>query len=138
MKKALGLALTLVLLCLTACSNDDSPKSSVSLDQLNKRWFYKATKIGNASENYQHKPCGKDYIELQLPKAAKELHWIDCQQDPETVTGTYTVNAKSNEFTTMFDTETITYTIKKLNSKELEAETSIANAKVTFIFTSVP
>lgn len=136
MKKILGVVLA--LLCLTACSSDDAPKSSVSLDQLAKRWYYKATKIGNSSSDYVHKTCGKDYIELQLPNVAKELHWIDCQQDPETVTGTYTVNAESNQFTTVFDTETVTYTIKKLNSKELEAETSIANAKVTFVFTSVP
>ncbi|PZR23648.1 MAG: hypothetical protein DI539_02450 [Flavobacterium psychrophilum] len=137
MKKILGLAIA--LFCLTACSGDDGPKKdTVSLDQLAKRWYYKATKIGNSSETYQHKPCGKDYLEFTLPNITKELHWTDCQQDPEISTGTYTVDADDNEITTVIDNETITYTIKKLNSKEFEAETSIANAKVTFVFTSVP
>lgn len=137
MKKIFGLLLTLA--CLTGCSSDDNAKKdTVSLDQLAKRWYYKATKIGNSSSDYVHQPCGKDYLEFVAPNTLKELHWTDCQQDPETETGTYTVNADTNQLTTTLGTETVTYTIKKLNSKELEAETSIANAKVTFVFTSVP
>ena len=137
MKKLLGLAL--VLLCFTACSDDDTPKTpSVNTDQLVKRWFYSATRIGNASEPYQNLPCGKDYIEFQAGNAVKTNDWFDCQQDPTIANGTYTLNEETKVLTTVIDGNTEIYTITKLNSKELEAETSVANAKVTFIFTSTP
>jgi hypothetical protein len=137
MKKVLGLGLA--LLCLTACSDDDTPKKpSVSLDQLTKRWFYAATKIGNASEPHENLPCGKDYIEFQTGNAVKEGDYFDCQQDPAIANGTYTVTEDTNVLTTVIDGETEVYKITKLNSKELEAEATINNVKLTFIFTSVP
>jgi hypothetical protein len=136
MKKVLGLGLA--LLCLTACSDDDKPKEKVSFDQLTKRWFYTATKIGSTSEPYDNLECGKDYIEFQANNAVKEGDWFDCQQDPAVTTGTYTVNEDTKALTTVIDGETETYTVTKLNSKELEAQTTVNNVKVTFIFTSTP
>lgn len=137
MKKLLGLALALV--CLTGCSDDDTSKTpSVSLDQLTKRWFYAATRIGSASEPHENLPCGKDYLEFQTNNAVKEGDYFDCQQDPAISTGTYTVVEDTKVLTTIIDGETEVYTITKLNSKELEAETTVNNVKVTFVFTSTP
>lgn len=137
MKKILGLGM-LTVLCMTACSDDDTPKDPVSLDQLTKRWFYSATKIGNASEPYDNLSCGKDYIEFQTGNAVKEGDWYDCQQDPAVTTGTYTVNESTKLLTTVLDGETQISTISKLNSKELETQTTVNNVKVTFVFTSTP
>lgn len=138
MKKLLGLGAVL-LLCLTACSDDDSPKTSVSFDQLLKRWFYVSTKVGNQTTNYEgNLPCGRDYLEFQAANVLREGDYFDCQQDPAITLGTYSVNADDKEVTTVLDGETVTYTIKKLNSKELEAETTFNNLKLTYIFTSTP
>jgi len=140
MKKLMGLALA--LLCLTACSSDDNKTKtpSVSYDQLAKRWYYVATKVGDQVSLYDgNMPCGKDYLEFQQSNALKEADYFDCQKDPEITIGTYNVVQSTNTLTTTFAGENPTvYTVVKLNSKELEADTTINNVKIRFIFTSVP
>lgn len=141
MKKLMGLALA--LLCLTGCSSDDDNKTStpsVSYDQLVKRWYYVSTRVGGQTTAYDgNMPCGKDYLEFQANKGLREGDWYDCQQDPKITTGTYNLVQNTNTLTTTFEGENPTvYTVTKLNSRELEAETSVNNVKITFIFTSVP
>jgi len=138
MKKILKL--TLVLFCLAtlgACSDDDVSTPKVNTEQLVKRWFYSKTKIGNQTQNYEHKPCGKDYLEFQAGNAVKQnLYNADCQQDPTVSTGTYSLVEETKKLTTVINGETVVYTITKLNSKEFEAETTLNNIKITYIFTS--
>lgn len=139
MKKLLGLGVVL-LLCLTACSDDDGPKTpSVSFDQLIKKWYYVSTKVGNQTTQYDgHTACAKDYLEFKTGNVLNNVDFETCQDEPIISVGTYTVNADDNEVTTVLEGETINYTIKKLNSKELEAETTFNNLKITYIFASVP
>lgn len=139
MKKLLGLGMV-ILLCLTACSDDDGPKKpSISLDQLAKRWYYSATKVGNqAQQNYEHTNCGKDYLDFQTDRTVKESIFEECPGDAVISTGTYTVDTENNTVNTVIGGDAVNYTIKKLNSKEFEAETNLNNLKVTYIFTSIP
>lgn len=140
MKKLLGLAI--ILFCLTACSSDDdkSKTPTVNTEQLLKRWFYSATKTGTQKpQPYTHQACGKDFLEFQANNVArKSIYSADCQQDPTVTLGSYTLVQENNQFTTIIGTETISYTITKLNSKELELEATFNNVKLTYIFTSVP
>lgn len=138
MKKIFGLAL--LCLTLTACSDDDIPKkATVSLDQLNKKWYYVATWVNGQKTDYDgHLPCGKDYLEFLNGDTVKNVDWTNCQQDPTTLTGTYTVDAENNKIITIVNGETITYTITKLNSKELEVESTYNGLKIGSVFTSIP
>jgi hypothetical protein len=138
MKKLLSL-LALVVLCFTGCSDDDTPKTpSVNTDQLVKRWFYSKTKIGNQTQDYENLPCGKDFLEFQAGNAVKRSIYTDCQLDPTVTTGTYSLVEETKKLTTVVNGETVVYTILKLNSKEFEAEATLNNTKITYIFTSVP
>jgi len=137
MKKLLGLAA--IVLCITACSSDDNTKTpSVNLNQLNKRWYYVATWVGGQKTDHKHEACGKDYLEFLDGGVAKDVDIYDCQKDPDVSTGTYAVDAGTNKLTTVLDGETIIYTINKLNSKELEAETTFNGLKIGYVFTSTP
>lgn len=136
------MGLALALLCLTACSSDDNKTadSPISYDQIVKRWYYVATKVGNQVTPYEgNMPCGKDYLEFQTSNALREADYFDCQQDPEITIGSYSVTQSTNTLTTTFAGENPTvYKVIKLNSKELEADTTINNVTIRFIFTSVP
>lgn len=140
MKKLLSLAI--VLFCLTACSSDDdkSKVPAVNTEQLLKRWFYSATKTGDQNpQQYQNTPCGKDFLEFQANNTVKKSKFTNnCQQDAVVTNGNYTLVKETNKLTTVIESETIGYTITKLNSKELELEATLDNVKITYIFTSVP
>ena len=141
MKKLFGLGVVL-LLSLSACSGDDGPKDrtpAVSFDQLPKKWYYVSTKVGNQTTPYDgHTACAKDYIEFKAGTTVNNVDYTTCQDEPEIATGTYSVNTDSQRVTTVIDGETINYTIVKLNSRDLEAETTFNNLKITYIFASVP
>jgi hypothetical protein len=135
--------LTLVLFCLAilgACSSDDTKTPSVNTQQLVKRWFYSKTKVGSqGSQPYVNTACGKDYLEFQTGNALKEnIYSANCQEDPTVTTGMYTLVEDTKTLTTVLDGETVTYTILKLNSKEFQAQTTVNNVKITYIFTSTP
>ncbi|MDV6169000.1 hypothetical protein R1T16_11225 [Flavobacterium sp. DG1-102-2] len=136
MKKILGLALALI--CLAGCSDDDSPKNTVNLNQLNKRWYYVATWVNGKKTDHVNEACGKDYLEFLEGGVAKNVDIYNCQLDPEITNGTYTIDANTNKLTTVLDGETIIYTVNKLNSKELEAETTFNGLKIGYVFTSTP
>lgn len=138
MKKLFAIGM-LALLSLAGCSDDDNNTPSVNFDQIAKRWFYVSTKIGNQTSPYEgNLPCGKDYLEFQVSGLVREVDYFDCQQDPAITNGTYAILESSNQLTTVIDGETVTYTVTKLNSRELEAEATFNNIKITSIFTSVP
>jgi hypothetical protein len=135
MKKLL--ALGFALFCLSACSGDDSSEPSVNLDQLAKRWYYVSSKIGGQTIPYAgNLSCGKDYMEFLTSNTVKDVDYYDCQEDPDVATGTYT--AVETTLTTNINGESITYTIKKLNSKALETETTFNGTTIRYIFTSTP
>jgi len=137
MKKLLGLALA--LLCFTACSNDDNTKTpSVNFNQINKRWYYVATWVGGKKTDHPNEACGKDYLEFLDGGVAKDVDIYNCQEDPNIKTGTYTIDAQTNKLTTILNGETIIYTVNKLNSKELETETTFNGLKIGYVFTSTP
>ena len=135
MKKLLGLGLA--LLCLTACSDDDSAKPAVDTAKLTQKWYYVSTKIGGQTIPYDgNEACGKDYMEFLTANVVKDVDVYDCQQDPDVTTGSYTVADKT--LTTVLDGETIVYTMKKLDAKNLQLATTFNGATITYVFTSTP
>lgn len=134
MKKLIGLGLA--LLCLTACSSDDDSGPSINLNQLTKRWYNVSYVIAGKKVPYDgHLSCGKDYTEFSGANTFKQVDYFDCQVDPAVNNGTYTAVEKT--ITTVINGATVVYTIKKLNSKELEIEEA-REPKITYIFTSTP
>ncbi len=135
MKKIFGFAFA--ALCLAGCSDDDKADPAVNLEQLQKRWYPVSYKLGNQTTNYPgHMPCGKDYIEFQANNVARDVDYFDCQQDPDTVTGTY--NATEESITTNLGGVTETFTLVKLNSSRLETQGTLNGATITYIYTSTP
>lgn len=134
MKKVLSLAIA--ILCLASCgSDDDAP--AVNLDNLQKRWYNVSTIVGGQTIPYDgNEACGKDYLEFQAAGVLKEVDVYDCQQDPDTTTGTYTAADKT--LTTMLDGETITYTIKTLSASKMELVTTFNGTGITYVYTSTP
>lgn len=129
-------ALSLLIVGLASCSDDDN-KSSVNLDNLQKRWYNVSTIVGGQKIPYDGNPsCGKDYLEFQASNVLREIDWTDCQTDPTTTTGSYSAAEKT--LTTVLDGETITYTIKKLSSTSLQLATTFNGTAITYVFTSTP
>ena len=74
MKKLFGLGFA--LLCLTACSDDDSSSPSINLDNLPKKWYNVSYKIAGKTVAYDgHEPCGKDYTEFIGTGTVKEVDY---------------------------------------------------------------
>lgn len=119
MKKLIGLGLALALFA--SCSDDDSG-SSVSMNQLQKKWYPTKTTINGVDFPYDdHEDCGNDYIEFVEGGVFKEVDVWDC--DVLTDTGTYTVEGK--KITTVVDGYTEVATIKTLNSNTLVVTTEM-------------
>ncbi len=136
MKKLFGLAFA--MLCLAGCSDDDGPSEpAVNLDHLQQKWFYVSYRLGGQTVDYTgNMTCGKDYIQFQANNVVRDVDYYDCQQDPGVDTGTYT--ATTETLTTTIDGVTDTYTLKKLNAKDLETEATLNGATITYVYTSTP
>jgi hypothetical protein len=133
MKKLLALAL--LLAGLVSCSDDDS--SSINLDNLQKRWFYVSTIVSGRTIPYDgNLTCGKDYLEFQAAGILRDVDVTSCQTDPSVETGTYTAAEKT--VTTIIGGETIVYTIKKLDSKNLRLATTFNGTAITYVYTATP
>jgi hypothetical protein len=138
MKKLLGLGFALFCMATvaTSCGDDDSAPA-VNLDNLQKRWYNVSTKYAGATVAYDgNLPCGKDYTEYSANNVVKEVDVYDCQADPAVDSGTYT--ASGTILTTVIDGETLVYTIKKLNTGNLEIATTFNGAEIIYVFTSTP
>ena len=133
MKKLLSLGFALALL--TSCSDDDS--SSLDLTNLQKRWYNVSSIVNGKTIAYDgNEACGKDYLEFLANNTVREVDVYDCQEDPDVTTGTYSATEKT--LTTTIDGETIVYTIKKLNAKDLQIQYVFSNLTVTDVYTSTP
>lgn len=134
MKKLL--ALSLLLVGLASCSDDDN-KSAVNLDNLQKRWYNVSTIVNGTKIPYDgNLSCGKDYLEFQASGVLKEVDVYSCQEDADVTTGTYT--AAQETLVTILDGETVTYTIKKLSSASLQIATTFNGTEITYVYTTTP
>ncbi|WP_116789763.1 hypothetical protein [Flavobacterium psychrotrophum] len=134
MKKLLAIAI--LLAGLVSCSDDDN-KEDINFDNLQKRWYYVSSIVGGRTTPYVgNETCGKDYLEFQAAGVLRFVDVYDCQADPRVTLGTYTTVDKN--ITTILNGVTMTYTVIKLNNKDMRIDAVANGTKITYVYTTAP
>ena len=88
---------------------------------LQGKWYFVATSANGETEEYEHMPCGKDYMEFLPDGLLKQKSIWDCDgETPVAFDFEAEYTTGSNTITITVQGQTQTVNVKKLTSSELE------------------